>query len=53
MESKCCGADVYVRYHKYGGKRWHCSKCGKPCEVVSCPIGVGTVKDHSEEHTTE
>jgi len=34
MKSKCCGAGVHVVYHKYGGKRWHCDKCGKPCEVV-------------------
>lgn len=32
--STCCNAGVHVVYHKYGGKRWHCDKCGNPCEVV-------------------
>jgi len=36
MKSYCCGAEVYVVPSRYGsGKRWHCEKCRKPCEVVS------------------
>jgi len=36
MKSKCCGAGVHSVNHEFGGSRWHCDKCGKPCEVVSC-----------------
>ena len=35
MVSRCCGASVYVMFHAFGGKRWHCWKCKKPCECVS------------------
>jgi len=43
MVSRCCGASVYVMYHTLGGKRWHCWKCGKPCEVVSADDTTETI----------
>lgn len=37
VKSSCCNAGVHVKCHKYGGKRWHCDKCKKSCEVVVEP----------------
>lgn len=53
MVSKCCGASVYIMWHAFGGKRWHCFKCHQSCEVVSCDSHVGSAKKDSENITTE